>query len=120
MINNFKRRKEYIERQMSYAEDAENKEPYRRKLRALYLEERATYSNDLVQPDDPRFQTLYKNEWLKREKEKKQAELKAKRIKAERDKFYKDNILEGKSKVMNALELEDKLRYEGNKHEGNK
>lgn len=52
---------------------------------------------------------------VKSREEKNQAELKAKRIKAERKQFYKDNILEGKSKVMNALELEDKLRYEGNK-----
>jgi len=111
-IQDFKYRKAHIERQMAREDD---KEPYERKLRALYLEERAAYSDDMVQPDDPRFQTLYKNEWLKGEKEKELADLKAKRIKAEREQFYKDNILEGKKKVMNTLELEDKLRYESNK-----
>lgn len=117
---NFKGKKQYFENKIRclirqeeiYDEDNEEEiDDIKRKLEALYFEERASYSDDLVQPGDPRFQTLYKKEWLKKEKEKEEAHLKAKRIKAEREQFYKDNILEGKSKVMNALKLEDKIRH---------
>lgn len=111
-IENFKGRKEYLKRRIELADD---KEALERQLYALYLEERVAYSDDLIQPGDPRFQTLYRNEWIKNERELEEAKLKKKRIAMEQNKFYKDNLHEGRDKVKNALNLEDKIRYEGNK-----
>lgn len=73
-IQYFKGKKKYFENKIRclLLEDNEDNEDeidnIKRRMRALYLEERAAYSNDLVQPDDSRFQTLYRNEWLKAEK----------------------------------------------------
>ena len=101
-------RKELLMHRLSTA-DEEEQPYYERKLYALKQEERDAYKDDLVQPGENRFKTLYKNEWLKNEKEEEQKHIKQKREKESRDKFYKDNLLEGKAKVKRALELEEKL-----------
>ena len=94
-----------------YEEFEEDVIDYKERLKRVDLEERDYWKNDLVQPGDSRFQTLYRNEWLKTEKEKELKKLKAKRIKAEREQFYKKNLHEGKSQVIKALDSEDKIRH---------
>ena len=101
-------RKELLMHRLSTA-DEEEQPYYRRKLNSLAMEERDAYNDDLVQPGENRFKSLYKNEWLKNEKEKEEKLIKQKREKESRDKFYKDNLLEGKERVKRALELEEKL-----------
>lgn len=105
------RLKYLIDDEEMYGEDnADRIEDIKRDFTRLFRHEKRTYANDLVQPGDSRFKTLYKKQWLEQEKEKEMAELKAKSIKAEQDKFYKDNLHEGRDKVTNALNLEDKIR----------
>ena len=107
-IHKFKMKRELFTERLENAEE-EDKSYYKGKLRALILEERDAWRNDLVQPNEDEYKTLYRKEWLEREKEKETREIKQKEDKLSKDKFYKDNILEGKAKVMRALELEDKL-----------
>lgn len=107
-IHKFKMRRELLIDRLKESEE-DNRYYYERRLRALALEERDAWKNDLVQPDENSYKTLYRNNWLKMEKEKEEKYFKKIKEKKSRDKFYKDNILEGKAKVMNALNLEDKL-----------
>ena len=92
-------------------EDEDEIENIKREFDRMSSHERKTYANDLVQPGDNRFKTLYKEEWQKLEEKKEETYLKAKRIKAEQNKFYKKNLHEGRDKVTNVLNLEDKLRH---------
>jgi len=107
-IQKFKGRRELFMHRLSTAEE-EDKHYYKRRLRALEMEERDAWKDDLVQPDEDRFKTLYRNEWLKNEKEKEQKHFKNIKEKASRDKFYKDNLLEGKERVKRALDLEEQI-----------
>ena len=72
-------------------DDEEEIEEIQRDLRRLYFRERASYATDLIQPDDNRFKEVYKEQWLKLEKEKEEAELKAKSDKESQEKFLHDN-----------------------------
>lgn len=109
---NWKLRDLINDEEMYDEDNTDEIEDIKREFYRLYRHERVTYSDDLVQPGDPRFQTLYKEQWLKAEKEKYEVELKAKSIKEEQNKFYKNNLHEGRDKVRNALDLEDKIRWE--------
>jgi len=105
-IQKFKGRRRVLINRLSTAED---KHYYERRLRALELEERDAWRDDLIQPGEDRFKTLYRNEWLKNEKEKEHKHIKNIEEKESRDKFYKDNLLEGKERVKRALSLEEKI-----------
>ncbi len=107
-IKEFKAKKKLLMDRLCGAEE-EDKSYYERRLHCLELEERDAWKDDIVQPNEDRYKTLYREQWLEREKEREMAEIKQKKDKLSKDKFYKDNILEGKAKVMRALELEDKL-----------
>lgn len=111
-INELKRKREVLIHKLGRAEkegEEDDVSYYKRRLHCLDLEERDAWKEDLVQPNEDKYKILYKKEWLEMEKRKELAEIKNKEDKLSKDKFYKDNILEGKARVMRALELEDKL-----------
>lgn len=111
-INELKRKREVLIHKLGRAEkegEEDDVSYYKRRLHCLDLEERDAWKEDLVQPNENNFRKFYPNQWKENEKEKELAEIKNKEDKLSKDKFYKDNILEGKARVMRALELEDKL-----------
>ena len=106
-INFLKKERAYF--QYKYRDDEEE---YIKAMMRQDYKERLAYQEDLIQPDDPRFKTYYKEQWKERERDKEAAHLKEKRIKAERNQFYKDWKFAGQDKVKKALDLEEKLRWQ--------
>ena len=88
--------------------DNKHLDPYFKKSKKMRVE-RDKYKNDLVQPGEEKFKTLYPEQWKKmqdaeerqREKERKEKEL--------RDKLYKDNFNE-RSTIKKIFEREDAKR----------
>ena len=92
MINRFKRRRELLMHRLSTAceeEDEEDQEYYKRRLRALDIEEKVFYAIDLLQPNDNKFRTYYKDKYLKNEEGLRQRELGIKKQKQEKEEYWK-------------------------------
>jgi len=87
-------------------------DPYFRKSKKMRIE-RDKYRDDLVQPSEPRFKSLYPEQWAKMERAKEKWEQKRANEKKERDKFYKDNFNE-RSITKKVLEKEEELDDKGN------
>lgn len=85
-----------------------SKDPYfveSRKLR----EERHRYHNDLVQPGEAGFKTLYPQEWAKLEKARESWFLEQEKKKRERDAFYNEHKLYNKGLAKKVIEIEEKI-----------
>ena len=111
-IKFFKEKKDYLQSKFRYLDEEEDEEEIGQvghDLLKLSYQERDAYKDDLVQPGDNRYEGLYKEEWLKLEKEKERKYVRAQQIKTEQEQFYKKHKLEGD--VVKAIELENELRY---------
>ena len=82
-------------------------DPYFKKSEKM-KREREKYRDDLVQPGDSRFKSLYPEQWDKMEEANEKWEARKRKEKEDRDKFYKDNFNE-RSITKKILEREEEL-----------
>ena len=85
-----------------------SKDPYFRESRKLKAQRHAM-RDDLVQPGEARFKTLYPEQWAKLEKAKESWELEQENKRKSRDAFYNEHKLYNKGLAKKVIELEEKI-----------